>query len=432
MWPYIAIIIMIVLSAFFSGSEIAFNTSNKLRLKKSAEAGEKTAAMAYKTSENFTTTALSTILIGNNLVNLGASAITTVITVNLLLALGLGEKSDTLASLIATTIMTVIILIFGEIIPKILGKQHADTVVRWVAYPIRILTIFLYPVIFLIMLPVNLLRRLWGRDNDGELPTVTEEELSSIIDTVEEEGVIDEDKGELLQSTLTFKDTTVEEIMTPRIDLVSIDINDSPEVIEETIENSRFSRIPVYEDSIDDIIGVLYLNHYYKNEVHENKAALRDILIPPCFIHKTMRLPAALNVLREKQTHLAIVIDEFGGTLGIVTMEDILEELVGDIWDESDEVVDMITKTGESTYEVNGDMNIDDLFEYFDISSKGFECDYSTVGGWAIEALDANPHIGDTFSYKSLIAVVSGMDDMRVTKVTVLVKPPEQEDEDED
>ncbi len=304
--------------------------------------------------------------------------------------------------------------------------------VRWVAYPIRILTIILYPVIFLIMLPVNLLRRLWGRDNDGELPTVTEEELSSIIDTVEEEGVIDEDKGELLQSTLTFKDTTVEEIMTPRIDLVSIDINDSPEVIEETIENSRFSRIPVYEDSIDDIIGVLYLNHYYKNEVHENKAALRDILIPPCFIHKTMRLPAALNVLREKQTHLAIVIDEFGGTLGIVTMEDILEELVGDIWDESDEVVDMITKTGESTYEVNGDMNIDDLFEYFDISSKGFECDYSTVGGWAIEALDANPHIGDTFSYKSLIAVVSGMDDMRVTKVTVLVKPPEQEDEDED
>ncbi len=432
MWPYIAIIIMIVLSAFFSGSEIAFNTSNKLRLKKSAEAGEKTAAMAYKTSENFTTTALSTILIGNNLVNLGASAITTVITVNLLLALGLGEKSDTLASLIATTIMTVIILIFGEIIPKILGKQHTDTVVRWVAYPIRILTIILYPVIFLIMLPVNLLRRLWGRDNDGELPTVTEEELSSIIDTVEEEGVIDEDKGELLQSTLTFKDTTVEEIMTPRIDLVSIDINDSPEVIEETIENSRFSRIPVYEDSIDDIIGVLYLNHYYKNEVHENKAALRDILIPPCFIHKTMRLPAALNVLREKQTHLAIVIDEFGGTLGIVTMEDILEELVGDIWDESDEVVDMITKTGESTYEVNGDMNIDDLFEYFDISSKGFECDYSTVGGWAIEALDANPHIGDTFSYKSLIAVVSGMDDMRVTKVTVLVKPPEQEDEDED
>lgn len=432
MWPYIAIIIMIVLSAFFSGSEIAFNTSNKLRLKKSAEAGEKTAAMAYKTSENFTTTALSTILIGNNLVNLGASAITTVITVNLLLALGLGEKSDTLASLIATTIMTVIILIFGEIIPKILGKQHADTVVRWVAYPIRILTIILYPVIFLIMLPVNLLRRLWGRDNAGELPTVTEEELSSIIDTVEEEGVIDEDKGELLQSTLTFKDTTVEEIMTPRIDLVSIDINDSPEVIEETIENSRFSRIPVYEDSIDDIIGVLYLNHYYKNEVHENKAALRDILIPPCFIHKTMRLPAALNVLREKQTHLAIVIDEFGGTLGIVTMEDILEELVGDIWDESDEVVDMITKTGESTYEVNGDMNIDDLFEYFDISSKGFECDYSTVGGWAIEALDANPHIGDTFSYKSLIAVVSGMDDMRVTKVTVLVKPPEQEDEDED
>ncbi|HOA84840.1 MAG TPA: DUF21 domain-containing protein, partial [Bacillota bacterium] len=208
MWPYIAIVVMIVLSAFFSGSEIAFNTSNKLRLKKRAEAGEKTAAMAYRISENFTT-ALSTILIGNNLVNLGASAITTVITVNLLLALGLGKGSDTLASLIATFVMTIIILIFGEIVPKVLGKQHADVVVRWVAYPIRILTIILYPVIFIIMLPVNLLRRLWGKDNGGEQPTVTEEDLSSIIDTVEEEGVIDEDKSELLQSTLTFKDTTV-------------------------------------------------------------------------------------------------------------------------------------------------------------------------------------------------------------------------------
>ncbi len=428
MWPFLTIVLLLVLSAFFSGSEIAFNASNKLRLKKAAESGDKTASLAHKISENFTT-ALSAILIGNNLVNIAASSVATVFAVNLFIKLGLDEGYDTLASAISTAIMTVIILIFGEIVPKILAKQHADKVVRWIAYPVRILTIILYPVVFIVMLIINLLRKVWGRDNGGDVPTVTEEELSSIIDTVEEEGVIDENKGELLQSTLDFPETTVEEIMTPRIDLISIDINDDPEAIAKIIESSHFSRIPVYEDSIDDIIGVLYLNHYYKNAVSNEKAELRDILMPPCFIHKTMRLPAALNVLREKQTHMAVVIDEYGGTLGVVTMEDILEELVGDIWDESDEIVTMLNKTGENTYEVNGDMNIDDLFEQLDIPAKDFECEYSTVGGWAVEMLDANPHIGDTFTYKNLFAVVSEMDDLRVTKVTILLRPAENDDD---
>ncbi len=428
MWSFLVIIIMLMFSAFFSGSEISFNASNKMRLKKSAESGSKTAAMAYKISKNFTK-ALSAILIGNNLVNIAASSVSTIIVVDLLIKLGLGEKSDTLASVISTVVMTFIILICGEIVPKILAKQHADKVVCWVAYPVKVLTIILYPVVFLVMLIINLLRRLWGKDNNGEAPTVTEEELSSIIDTVEEEGVIDENKGELLQSTLDFPDTTVEEIMTPRIDLISVDVNDDPSSIAEIIESSHFSRIPVYEDSIDNIIGVLYLNHYYKNAVSNEKASLRDILMPPCFIHKTMKLPAALNVLRDKQTHMAIVIDEFGGTLGVVTMEDILEELVGDIWDESDEIVTMIAKTGDNTYEVNGDMNIEDLFEQLEVPIKDFESDYTTVGGWAVEMLEADPHIGDTFTYKNLFAVVSEMDDMRVTKITILVRPVEDDDD---
>lgn len=427
MWPYIIIILMLILSAFFSGSEISFNASNKLRLKKSAEAGHGTAALAYKISENFTA-ALSAILIGNNLANIAASSVTTIIIIDILDGLGLGESANSIASLIATVVMTVIILIFGEIIPKILAKQHADTVVCWVAYPVRILTFILYPIVFIVMLIVNLLRKLWGRDNGDNAPTVTEEELSSIIDTVEEEGVIDEDKSELLQSTLEFPDTTVEEIMTPRIDLVSIDIDDDPDSINEVIEDSHYSRIPVYEDSIDDIIGILYLNHYYKNAVSSVKISLREMLMPACFIHKTMRLPAALNVLRDKQTHIAVVVDEYGGTLGVVTMEDILEELVGDIWDESDEIVSMITRTGENTYEVNGDMNIDDFFENIDMPVKDFQCEYSTVGGWAVEMLDADPHIGDTFTFENIFVVVSEMDDLRVTKLTVLVKPPEKDD----
>ena len=301
--------------------------------------------------------------------------------------------------------------------------------VRWVAYPVRILTFILYPVVFIVMLIVNLLRKIWGKDKSDDEPTVTEEDLSSIIETVEEEGVIDEDKSELLQSTLEFHDTTVEEIMTPRIDMVSIDIDDTDEDIAAIIEDSHFSRIPVYEDSIDNIIGILYLNHYYKNAVDEDKKPLRDLLIPACFIHKTMRLPAAMGVLREKKTHIAVVIDEFGGTLGIVTMEDILEELVGDIWDESDVIVNMITKTGDNTYEVNGDMNIDDFFSEIEFHRKDIECEYSTVGGWAVEMLNADPHVGDTFTYENLFVVVSEMDDMRVTKLTVLVNPVEDSEE---
>ena len=271
MWPYLIIVLMLILSAFFSGSEISFNASNKLRLKKSAENGSKTAAMAYKISENFTT-ALSAILIGNNLANIAASSVTTIIIIQLLNALGIGESANSIASAIATVVMTTIILIFGEIIPKILAKQHADRVVRWVAYPVRILTIILYPLVFIVMLLINLLRKIWGKDNSDDEPTVTEEDLSSIIETVEEEGVIDENKSELLQSTLEFPDTTVEEIMTPRIDMISIDIDDADEAIAEIIEESHFSRIPVYEDSIDNIIGILYLNHYYKNSVENSKS----------------------------------------------------------------------------------------------------------------------------------------------------------------
>lgn len=428
----IVIFIMVLFSAFFSASEISFNASNKMRLKKSAEAGSKTAALAYKISENFTS-ALSAILIGNNLANIAASTAATVITMSLLLRVSAGS-SDSLASLIATVVMTFIILIFGEIVPKIVAKNNADTTVLWFAYPIRILTYILYPIVWLVMGLVKLLSKIWGKDSE-EGPTVTEEELSSIIDTVEEEGVIDEDKGDLLQSTLEFRDTTVEEIMTPRIDMLAFDIQDAPEEIRKIIEGSHFSRIPVYEDSIDDIIGILYLNHYYRQAIDTPVIptdTIRSMLMEPCFLHKTMKLPAALTVLRERKTHIAIIVDEFGGTLGIVTMEDILEELVGDIWDETDEIVPEFVKTGENTYEVSGDMNIDDFFSEIEYEPRDFECEYTTMGGWAIERLDADPHVGDSFTDEdethTLYVVVSEMDDMRVTKLTILVKQREDEE----
>ncbi len=421
------ILLMLVLSAFFSGSEISFNAANKMRLRKAGEAGSKTAKLANKISEHFTI-ALSAILIGNNLANIAASTAATSIAIALLSGVSGG---DAIASTLATVIMTVIVLIFGEIVPKLLCKQHADTVVMWIAIPVLILMIVLSPAVAVVMGLLWVLRLIWGKDkNEGV--DVTEEEFSSIIDTVEEEGVIDEGQSDLLQSTLEFHETTIEEVMTPRIDLTTIDIDDDRESIIDTIENSTYSRIPVYEDSIDNIIGILYLNQYYRAAVDDPNADIREMLMKPCFLHKTMHLPDALRHLRDRRTHIAIVIDEFGGTMGVVTIEDILEELVGDIWDESDEIITDIVKTGENTYEVLGEANIYDFFNEIDYEPRDFESEYSTVGGWAVENLNSDPHVGDSFTCGRLYVIVTEMDEMRVTKVTAVLNKPSEDNEDEE
>ena len=426
-WAYVVIFIMICLSAYFSASEIAFNSANKMRLRKSSECGCFTSKVAFCICDNFTTS-LSAILIGNNLANIAVSTCTTLIIIDLF------RDDVALASTIATILITVVILIFGEIVPKIMAKQNADTVVRIVAIPTRILTIVLSPIVFIVMAILFVLRKMWGSDHKDDEPTVTEDELASIIDTIEEEGVIDEEQGELLQSTLEFSDTTLEKIMSPRIDVTAININDEDEKISEMLSDmTQFSRLPVYEDSIDNIVGVLSLTRYYKATLADEKPDIRSLIMEPCKLHKTMKLPAALAKLRESKMHLAIVIDEYGGTLGVVTMEDILEELVGDIWDDTDVIITPCLATGENTYEVIGDMNIDDFFEEIDfIKPETFTCEYSTMGGWAIEMLDADPHVGDSFRYQNIFVIVANMEEERVTKLTVLVEPkPEEEEENE-
>jgi CBS domain containing-hemolysin-like protein len=426
---YICIVfVMLLFSAFFSGSEISFNSASRMRLSKAASEKVRFASLALRISERFTT-ALCAILIGNNLANIAATTCATSLFIVLFKKLFTMSGIEGVASTVSTVVMTLIVLVFGEILPKIISRKYADKVVLWVALPVRILTVVLFPLVAVVMGLLWLLRKLWGRDNDGTAPDVTEDELSSIIDTVEEEGVIDEGQSELLQSSLEFHETTIEEIMTPRIDLVSIDINDDQESIREIIENSIYSRIPVYDDSIDDIIGILFLNHYFKEAVDNKDVDLRPLLMKPLFLHKTMRLPAALHHLRDRKTHIAIVIDEFGGTLGVVTVEDILEEIVGDIWDESDEIVEEMVAIGDHKYEVSGDMNIDDFFSELDYYPKDFECDYSTVGGWAIENLNSDPHVGDVFEYEDLHVLVSEMEDeVRVTKLIVSLAVREDED----
>lgn len=423
-WAYVVIFVMICLSAYFSASEIAFNTSNKMRLRRAAENGSKTAEMAYKVGENFTTT-LSAILVGNNLANIAVSTCTTLIVMSLF------PGNVGIASTIATIAVTIVILILGEIVPKVLAKQHADSVVRFVVIPIRILTFILSPIVGIVMALLFVLRKIWGKDQSET--TVTEEELVSIIDTIEEEGVIDEEQGELLQSTLNFYDTTVEKIMTPRIDMTALDIDADDEKLSALLSDiTQFSRLPVYEESIDNIIGVLSVNRYYKATLEEAKPDIRALMLPPCKLHKTMKLPAALAKMREKKMHMAIVIDEFGGTLGVVTMEDILEELVGDIWDDTDVIVTECRATGENTFEVTGDMNIDDCFDEIGFEKpEDFACEYSTMGGWAIEMLEADPHVGDSFHYDNLFVIVAQMEEERVTKLTLLLEQKEADETEE-
>jgi CBS domain containing-hemolysin-like protein len=425
-WAYTVIVIMVMLSAYFSASEIAFNASNKLRLRRAADGGSKTAKVAYGITERFTT-ALSAILIGNNLANIAVSTCTTLIVMDLFT-----DELVGLASTLATVIVTVVILICGEIVPKVLSKQKADVVVRIVAIPTRVLTILLSPIVAIVMMLLFVLRKLWGKDHAETDPTVTEEELVTIIDTVEEEGVIDEEQSDLLQSTIDFHDTTVSEIMTPRIDMTALDIDDEEKIGELLSDTAQYSRLPVYEDSIDNIIGILSLTRYYKATLETECPDIRELMMKPCKIHKTMKLPAALNKLREMKVHLAIVIDEFGGTLGVVTMEDILEELVGDIWDDTDVIVTECCPTGENTYEISGDMNIEDCFDEIGFHKpEDFACEYTTMGGWAIEMLEADPHVGDSFTYHNLFVIVAQMEEERVTQLTLLVQPEEKGEEEE-
>ena len=422
-WAYVVIFVMICLSAYFSASEIAFNSVNKLRLKKAADNGSYTSRLAYSISESFTLS-LSAILIGNNLANIAVSTCSTLVVMHLF------ANNVELASTIATVLITVVILIFGEILPKVLAKQNADTVARIIALPTRILTIILSPFVFVVMLLLVVLRKIWGKDRKEDDPTVTEEDIVTIIDTIEEEGLINEEQGELLQSTLDFRDTTIEKIMTPRIDMTAIDIDsDKDKIISMLSDNSQYSRLPVYKEGIDNIIGVLSLTRYYKATLDSKEPDIEALLMKPCRLHKTMKLPAALAKLRDSKMHLAVVIDEFGGTLGVVTMEDILEELVGDIWDDTDVIVTECVPTGPNTYEVACDMNIDDFFEEVDFTKPDeFTCEYSTMGGWAIEMLNADPHVGDSFRYENLFVIVSQMKKECITKLTVLVEPkPEEE-----
>ncbi len=416
----IGIVVLVCLSAFFSGSEMAFSSCNQLRMENLRDEGSKRAGAAVKILEHFDN-ALSAILIGNNLVNIGASSLVSVLVILL-------TGSDRFMW-VGTLVLTIVIIIFGETIPKICAKQNANRFSLRFAYMIRFLTIVLTPVIWLVM-GLNWLMTFWLKEEKDESGEEAVEELHSIIETAEDEEVLDEDQSELLRSAIDFSDISALDVMTARVDVVALDIEDNWEEILEQVEKASFSRLPVYEGSIDNIIGVLYLNRFLKAVAEGGETDIRGLLMPPCYIYKTMKLPAVLSQLRRAKQHLAVVTDEYGGTLGVLSMEDVLEQIVGDIWDDNDEVEPEVVERTEGEYELDGAMMLFEMEELLELPEDSIEAESSTVGGWTIECFGGFPQVGDSFEKQGLkVTVLEMSDGRRVDKV--LVKRVEEPDEKE-
>ena len=415
----VLILVCIVLSAFFSGSEIAYSASQELRLEHAAREKGGACALALKVKRNFEK-ALISILVGNNLVNIGASALATVIAVDLM-----GEKG----AWAATVVMTVLIITFGEISPKIIASAQPERFCNLAAVPMGLWMSVTWPLVWVLQKLLHFVSRLWEQgQNSG--PAVTEDDLETIIETVEDEGVVDEDTADLLQSALDFGDVLAYEVITPRVDLVGIDLDDSREEMLKVAFASPYTRIPVYQETMDNIVGILHLNHLYKALVKDPDADIEKLLLPPVFVHKTMPLDDVFNTMRRHKVHMVIVTDEYGGTMGALTMEDVLEQLVGDIWDESDEIEEEFTEVRPHVYEVDGDMRLDDFFAEFDKDEEEIDDDNATVGGWAVEMLGGYPKLRESFTFEDLTVTILKRNNLRVLRLLV-EQDPNWVDEDE-
>ncbi len=417
----VACVVCIVLSAFFSGSEMSLSSANRIRLENLAEDGNRSAALAVKVIDRFDHT-LSAILIGNNFVNIALSSISSLIAIVVFKA----EEY----TWVATVICTLAVIIFGETMPKIVAKKNANRLATIVAWPIRFLSIILTPLIFVVVGIIHLITLPFKGEKTEDDADAAVEELQNMIETAEEEEVLDEDQSELVQAALDFNDISVSEVMTARVDMEAIDIEDDPDELYAYLAETDYSRIPVYEGSVDNIIGVLRLNRYLKALLDESRPDIRRLLIKPCYIYKTTKLPNVLEQLKKAKLHLAVVTDEYGGCTGIVTMEDVLERIVGDIWDDTDEIeAEEVIERPDGLYELDGDMAISDFIELMDYSEDSFETESSTVGGWTLEIFGAFPEEGESFRHENLTVTVLKMDGLRVERV--LIKREEISDEDE-
>lgn len=411
------ILLCVAGSNFFSASEMGYSSCNQLRLENARDDGSRRAGIALRITENYDD-ALSAILIGNNLVNIAASSLGSVLVIMLT---GGDERAW-----LSTLIVTVLVVIFGETIPKISAKKNANTVAERHAYIINALMVILKPLIWLVVTLIHLITK--GMKEPEESAEEAVEELQSIIETAEDEEVLDGDRSELVQAAIDFSEISADEVMTARVDMEAIDIDDDWDDILRTVEEAPFSRLPVYEDSIDNVIGVLYLNHFLKALTEDDKVDIRKLLMPPCYVYKTMKLPAVLSQLKKARQHLAIVSDEYGGTLGVLSMEDVLEQIVGEIWDETDVVEQEVVRHDSGELELDGAMVIDDFIELIGLDEESFQVESETVGGWTVESFGKFPSEGDSFTYENLTVSVLSMDGRRVEKVLVKIAENESEE----
>ncbi|WP_079505265.1 hemolysin family protein [Mesobacillus jeotgali] len=403
--------VLILLSAFFSSAETAFSSVNRIRLRNYVSEGRAGSKNALHISENFDD-ALSTILVGNNIVNIAAASISSKVAVDIF--------GPSTGLIISTFGMTILILIFGEILPKSIAKEHAETYSLKISGILLLLIKVLTPVNFLFSKLKAFVSKVFSKDGEAQ-PSVTEEEIKVMVDISEEEGVINNEERELVHRSLEFNDVLVGEILTHRMDMITIEVNQPLEEIKQIFLEERFSRVPVHEDNIDNIIGFLSEREFFAELIQNKEVNIRQMLRQPMFVVKSMKIATLLPELQRTKSHMAIVVDEFGGTSGLITLEDILEELVGEIWDEHDEKVNIMTKIDESTYEFDAAYDLDDFAELFNVPMP--VTSYHNLGGWIFETLETIPVNGDTFDYENLRIIVKEVDNHRIRKIKVEVLP---------
>lgn len=388
-WTIVLLVSLLVISGFFSMSETIFTTVNQIRLKTNIEEEKKGAKKAFWISENFDLT-LSTILVGNNLANIALA------TVSFSVFSLIFTDNPLLVKIFNTLVMTTIILIFGEIVPKSFGKNNADRMALRISGALYLLIKIMKPVTYIFLKIKQLIVK-----NNGEASlTVTEDELETIIDTMEEEGSIDEDEAEMLQSVLDLSDKKVYEIMTPRVDMIGVEVDDSIEDITKLFFKEKYSRLPVFEEHRDNVIGILYERDFFTKLIQKQDIVVRELMKEPFFVSKSMFVDTLIETLQRENSHLAVVSDEFGGTSGIVTMEDALEELVGEIYDEHDDIEDAFIKPiKENKHGINAEIDLEDLFDELKLGNSPEGHYATTLSSWLYEQFEDIPVVDDTFVY---------------------------------
>lgn len=405
-WKIVLVIVMMILSAFFSSTETAFSSVNKLRLKNYEAQGSKKAKKALKLANSFDNV-LTAVLIGNNIVNIATSSVSTLVFIDLI-----GRNG----AMVSTIVITVAVLIFCEVLPKSYAKKNAEKLTLAFAAPIGFLVNLFKPFVWA-------LNKLSSAISKGvEAPSVTEDELKYMIDEIEEQGVIEEQESQLVKSALEFDEITVNEILIPRVKVVGVEIGSTIEDINRLFCREMYSRMPVYEKSLDEIVGIITNKAFFKM-LSEGGSNIRDIIQEVPHIADTKLISEAMREMQRSKVHLAVIIDQYGGTKGIVTLEDIIEELVGEIYDEDDEIETSLMMLAPDKYEVAGDMSISDMLEMLDLDDSMITTDYTSVGGWVTDVLEHIPEAGETAESGIFRITAAEVNEQNVEKVIIEVLP---------